>query len=531
MTENQKPKIKPFEAVRQQINTIRAGFDPDFPGDLYNQRKMPEFERNQKVALKVTSDMRLRGSFFRNTDIAYYHIKESGELITIEDDGVPISRFLGHYGLNATEKIFKYVVEAIYQFALEHGADTIVRHFSHLRYTDEGIPILCIAMDNSRVLQITPDRIFETENGTDGVLFLAESNACPSGIQNFISEKRKNLHSKIINLVPFNTQVLDISESRFMMECEIYGLFLRDLYTTNPIYAYIGEKGSGKSTAVKLIGQILYGLEWDVFDIGNDQKDFDAMVTSRTFVCLDNADENVKWLNNKLAIIASGGKIARRILFKTNRFADYPIIAMVATTSRTPCFRRDDVADRLLILKTNRLTESGYSDFNDDLIMEANSCRNEIWGEILANLQKIVRGLADPQWKSIKVKGIRLQGFARLTAVINKALNRGINVSSLWSKESVLQIEFASENEVVLDLLEIWTRDHPGEKVTAGELHSGLRKIAQDQDTEYPYKSSYSLASRLNQLKVKLEESYGMTIEIGSDKQNMYSFRKAGVRK
>jgi hypothetical protein len=530
MNSDKKQKTGDFEGIRRTINMIRAGYDPDVPGDKYSMKKMPEFERNQKAAAEIIDDMACRGEFFRSEQLGYYLFREMSELVAIEDGAVPLSRFLSKYGLNACEKIYKYVVEAIYLHALENGADSIVRHFSHVTFSGDGTPILYIAMENNRVLRVTPDAIEEVKNGTDGILFLATSDSCPADVAKHVRGSNSLLHKLILDVVPFQTSVLTAEESTFLFECEIYAQFMRDLFESNPIYAFIGEKGSGKTTAVRLIGNTLFGKTWDVFDVGDDQKDFDAMVTSRTFVCLDNTDQYVKWLNNKLAIVASGGKIARRILFKTNRFADFPIIAMIATTSRTPCFRRDDVADRLVILKTVRLDEVPGNDFNDDILKVVNENRLQLWGEIIASLQSILQVLTDPSWRNIKVPGARLQGFARFTYLVGRALGRESIVLPLWKKQKLLQMEFISEGEVLLDVLPTWIQTNPETLKSAGDLNSGLSAMARQLGVDWPYKTGFALARRMKHLKVKLEAEFGMYQEVGVDNQFLYGFRKPRSR-
>ena len=51
--------------------------------------------------------------------------------------------------------------------------------------------------------------------------------------------------------------------------------------------------------------------------------DFDAAITSDHFVVADNADDAPPWLPDKLAVLATGGTIKRRVLYTTNRLADY----------------------------------------------------------------------------------------------------------------------------------------------------------------------------------------------------------------
>jgi hypothetical protein len=93
--------------------------------------------------------------------------------------------------------------------------------------------------------------------------------------------------------------------------------------------------------------------------MSHEPRDFDAAVTGDAFVGIDNADANVPWLDDKLAVVATGGMLKRRKYYTTNQLIEYPITAFVAVTSRTPYFRREDVADRLLLFHVERLETFG----------------------------------------------------------------------------------------------------------------------------------------------------------------------------
>ena len=120
------------------------------------------------------------------------------------------------------------------------------------------------------------------------------------------------------------------------------------------ILALIGDKGSGKTFALQRIGQVVIGPGFDVVSLSREERDFDALVTNSPMVAFDNVDSGPAWLENRLATLATGGQIGRRELYTTNRQVTFPIKAFAAVTSRTPPFRRDDVAERLLPIRLAR---------------------------------------------------------------------------------------------------------------------------------------------------------------------------------
>jgi hypothetical protein len=53
-------------------------------------------------------------------------------------------------------------------------------------------------------------------------------------------------------------------------------------------------------------------------------------------VVLDNADRKCNWLNDRLAVVATGGNVKRRDYFTTNTLVEFKVLAFVGITSRTP---------------------------------------------------------------------------------------------------------------------------------------------------------------------------------------------------
>lgn len=121
-----------------------------------------------------------------------------------------------------------------------------------------------------------------------------------------------------------------------------------------------GEKGSAKTAAAKRVGTMLFGRNFDVASMTDDVKDFDAAIAATALLVADNTDTERKWLADKLATVATGGRVKKRFLYNTNTMTSIWSIAWVILTSRTPHFRRDDMARRLLLLRTRRL-ESVHS--------------------------------------------------------------------------------------------------------------------------------------------------------------------------
>jgi hypothetical protein len=134
------------------------------------------------------------------------------------------------------------------------------------------------------------------------------------------------------------------------------------------------------------------GKDGDVESITKDEKNFIALITHEHFVALDNVDEYIPWLSDNLAKCSTGQRIPMRMLYKTNELITFHPRVFLGLTARTPNFRRDDVADRLLIFKVKR-----FDNFKpqSELVREIYDRRQTIWGNILTELNYIVKKIGE----------------------------------------------------------------------------------------------------------------------------------------
>ena len=111
-------------------------------------------------------------------------------------------------------------------------------------------------------------------------------------------------------------------------------MFFPELFPTKVILAMVGAKGSGKTSLLLRLGQLFFGPAFAVSNFTTDAKDFDAAITNEAFVVVDNADQPIAWLEDKLAVAATGGSLKRRLYYTTNKLVDFPITAALAITSQ-----------------------------------------------------------------------------------------------------------------------------------------------------------------------------------------------------
>ena len=520
-------RFQPFEAVSKKIDNIRKGYPvahKSEDGEKLGKLKAFEIERLASEAL--IDDMSVRGIFYRDGDLCFYLNRQTKELSALEQDGLGISLFLSRYGLNSTEKLFKYVVEALTMHCLQNGPKVSIRHHSYCRIDNKAFK-LYIAINGNSILRIASDAVELVDNGTDGIIFLSGESDVPSDIFHHNSPDGTSLLDELIlERTPFLPGKLTRFESQFLLKCWIMAFLFRSILPSKPLLALIGPKGSGKTTALRLIGKLLCGGSWDVIPIGDDEGNFDTLITSKPLVGLDNVDAYKKWLNDKLAVVATGGTIQKRELYTTNRSREFPIISALAMTSRTPNFRRDDVAERLLILETARIDESNQDGFqcDFDILNEVIPRRSEIWAELIQNCQAVLGVMRETDIMQTKVPGARMQDFARFTVIVGKALGCEDMARKVWNKLITIQDEFALEADFLFEALMCWVESNAGREVLAGELNNELREIADKRGVKWHYSGAKSLAQKLRHLKPNLKHFLSIQERRSPSKQTLYAF-------
>ena len=262
-------------------------------------------------------------------------------------------RINDRFDINGTEPSWRFVLEDLHKEALLHGQETTIHRFA--RY--EG-GILYLYKGQEKVFRITAEEWTEVPNGTDGILFL---NPDMEGVELSSDEAGSGSIEWVLSLPNFDgSGNLTPNQETKLYRLWFFSLFFESLLPTKPILLLLGVKGSGKTMGLKAILRVLFGKKAQVLSLSKEKEDaFLAAVTSQHLAALDNLDGEIKWLPNHLATVATGGDVPLRKLYTTNELVRYPVRCFLALTSREPeSMSRDDVADRLLTLKVDRMVLS-----------------------------------------------------------------------------------------------------------------------------------------------------------------------------
>lgn len=496
-----------YESVKAEIHHARQ----KKPGDTRQ-----EFEVYKDVENIIIQDLYDRGTFYYEDTRAYLFLNEEKRLIPIESGNDDFRRLMHRYGINGSEKLYHYLAKSVSAEALEHGHKTEIYRLAH--YDAERFTLYLFNND-SQVYRITPTEIELHDNGVDGVLFVNKTSA-ESFIMEPIEDGRSLLDEIIISRINFDTDELSPDDRRLLFTLWLLSLFFDSIFPTRPILALLGSHGAGKTTVGRMVLKLLFGRNADVTPL-RQPDDFDTAVINSPYVVFDNVDDKREWLNDKLAIAATGGCIRKRKLYTDNEEIAIPIRSSIAITSRTPQFNRPDVAERLLMMKLERRTDYGSE---HALQLEAMKNRNRIMSELVNHLQEALIALSEQ--RDIEVAGaFRMADFYDFCMRIASNADIEREVKSIFDRLSHEQSTFTLEDDPLFILLREWVTKNPDREVDAAGLLDGLRRIAEVKKAPLDStRTAHSLGQWISHQKPNLDTYFDITSRNAGGHRRLYSF-------
>ena len=510
-----------LDYLNRTISKARAKHTTNIVAEINAIRildKAPPFEKKQKIAALVINHLTKWGRFYRTYTAYYFFNNKTKQLLNIDSDefNALLTRCSS---LNPTEIEFRYVKESIKAIIV---SDSPLIEAHRFAYFEKGNGCLYVYNNAQQIYKLDGHTIELVDNGMDDILFLDDPYADTITISQGSGNEKlvENLLVNRINFSQGNGISLNPYEQRLLLRVCIYGGFFKSIMQGRPILAFIGPKGSGKSHICRSIGKILIGTKFNVSSMTTEEGYYTA-VTNNTLAAFDNVDGSIKWLNDALAITATGGFVEKRELYTTNRNVRFNLDSLIMINSRTPQFKRDDVADRLIIFKLERFT---HFKNEEHLIRELLDSRNQIWGELLENLNKIVKILRENQ--NPLPTAFRMAAWAEVAWKIAECFKKGEEFLHILNKMSLTQSHFTLEDDLLWIGLQEWLQkpQNRGREVTTGELYKELEEIMGEQKWQSHYKSPIALGKRLKNVISNLRDFIEVETRKGHRSQNYYTF-------
>jgi hypothetical protein len=317
-------------------------------------------------------------------------------------------------------------------------------------------------------------------NGDNGLLFLTEPDAVPFDLD--FMAPGGNLSWFLEQFLFARHDPLTEEDQKTLLLVNLLHGFFPALRRTRPIPGFLGPQGSGKTTGVKLIGRLIVGPRFEVTGLRKEKEDaFIAAVCNRVIVGFDNADSRLPWLEDALAVYATGQRYRLRRLYTTNDEVSYDPRASILITSRDPHFNRSDVAERLLPFHFER--PDRYRP-EPAIFAELERRRNAIWGELFAYLAAIADSIGASQAPPL---AFRMADFASFGWSLFAQRGKARDWTDLLGRLERAQAGFAAQNDGVIEALRIiLQQDSLIGPITSGELFKRCSQIAESERLAFP---------------------------------------------
>ncbi len=486
------------------------------------RQKAATFEKNAQVSQAVIADFNQNGSFLKTSLEPYYFSREDFRVYSFKNDVCFRSFVNERYGINASEPVWEYLVEQLTVEAVQRGVETEIKKFC---YYDRSNHKLYISNFAGGVYLLNGQEVTLVPNGTDGVLFKDSDLWEP---YTYLGKKSDSSLMERLLIRPINFDAtgmcgLTVKDFRILWKIYIYSLFFKDLLLSRPLVAYVGEKGAGKSTAIRFVMRLLFGAKVRLHTLSKKKEDaFLALVTDQFFVGLDNVDDPVDWLNDHLAALATGAGVSLRDLYTTNSLVTYTVDVFICLTSRTPRFNRDDVADRMLFFPVARI-EDFISD--EELDRKILTSRDRLWTSMLNDLNAMVGNFK--RHYEIRRSSSRLADFNQLGANIAAHFGKPKTFKRIMDTLSMGQSLFVLQDDPLFHLLELWLdkKGNSGRRLLALQLHSELANLAFLKDIKWTYPTPRGLAKRLNNILPNLRQFFDVSTDVKGGNRRYYVFK------
>ena len=404
----------------------------------------------------------------------FYHDRAETPYVRVNKDG--ITQYMEVYG-NDYKKYVRYMYYGRYQKAVQKDSLQRVLDTLAVKAQVEGeeiIPAYRCAYHDGKIYYYLADReqtvISIDENGyrviaESPVPFIKKQNMSEQILPGKSKESLKTLGMKFWQFATADDRILHwvLVISRFIAE------------GSQPLVYYFGDRGSAKSTSMKLDKMIVDPSEIDIKALPKNISDVVAAVSNQYLVCFDNVSCISNELSDIFCIVATHGYYSKRMLYSNNEECAIKLNARVSFSGITNLSTKPDLIDRMVCLKLNRI-DSSKRRTEEEIMEEFRKDLPHILHKIFQVLSKAL-----PIYKNLNLEKLpRMADFAKWGYAIAEALGYGGErfLKIYDSNQSDLLENMVSEDSIITVLIEVM-RKYRYFKGTVTELVTALTATAE----------------------------------------------------
>lgn len=478
-------------------------------------------DNEEAIKVAITVALHTIGRFYRSPEnTAYFFRNSDRRLYQIASDPQTPFGLLVTYLSGISTKMVKMgrCLDRI-RAEVAYTAEVVTVHA--LSYNDADAKVIAINDFGGGMWRRERGGTWEWKaNGTDGILFWTPGAHVEAWHPEFPADGAVEEDPlDWVTMQPhFGEDMLTVEDQRMLLKA----LFLAPLFPSQnkvrPVPVHLGgTKGrtydTGKTMTGKMIGTVWVGSEFQPTPIrrasGRGEEDLQLTLMSQPYVLLDNVDTDTGWLNDFIAVYATGGRAVKRMLYHDTEVVYIELRGYLAITSRDPHFKREDVASRLLPLKFRPIEDDERKD-EAELLTPVLKNRGKIWGSLLTLAAQIQDSLLDHNPPTMPG---RIADFISFGWQMARVQGQETQWEAMSRRLAVAQAGFALDGEPLFEILKQLLRqgDIPEQKTS--DFWDQVFELNRSLDMELPGNAA-ACTKALKQLKELIEKRLDVTINI-----------------
>ena len=467
---------------------------------IARDRALAPFDRNRRVADAVEAELKTHGSFLRSYGGRLFYFPNSERRLL----DVFQSRFLDFLKMQTdlgAEALLRFVVDRM-QSAAKRAKTIEVqvlscfgRQTGNLVVSDGGPGVWRRAFGGDW----TPGA-----NGDDGLFFLTETTA-ESWTPDFKENKSLEDLDWLLQQFRFPKSVDGFlrKDQVSLLLATLQHSFFPSLRRARLVPMFFGLPGSGKTTALRLIGRLFSGRRFDISEIKtlNSESSSEAF-SDRVIAAVDNVDPSIGWFQDALSAYATGANFVVRRRHSAGESVSFEPPALLLASSRYG-IRRQDIAERVLPLYCLRPQR-----FVPDYVIleELDRRRGAIMGDLLRSLGPMADILAKVGYWSVFSRMADFSSFFLRLSPESEVPQAAAEAQRLLTQLLKAQGALISEHDDLVAVLSICLEKAGGVigRVLVGDLYLQFRKIAREHHLLVP-DSVQGFGQRLANMEATIE--------------------------
>ena len=328
-----------------------------------------------------------------------------------------------------------------------------------------------------------------------------------------------NFKANISDFLKIITEFVNVVESQLILVAVyLCAAFIPDI--NHPILIVEGEKGAGKSSALRFFSKLINPVTKDLLVLPKDTTSLVTVLSNNYYVAFDNVGNISDEICNVLCQSVTGGCLSKRKLYSDNTEISLNLRRLVALNGISMHIRQTDLLDRTIMVYLKRISPDKRAT-EEDIEKSFSEKLPDILGCVFQILAKALE-----VYKSVNLQDLpRMADYAKYGYCIAEAIKKGYGEEFL--KQYTENQRFATESTVgdnpVLDCVRHIVEKHGYWKGSMTELLHKMRTILTENYISgaipkgFPQNAS-SLSRKLKSLEPDLQ-ILQIKINIGRDSE------------